>query len=324
MLFFANILMAQDMFFTQFYNAPLVLNPALTGFSSDDMQLTMNYRDNSQGLIPHSTYAGSGTIKVARLLLRPNTAGVGVIASMDDFSSGKIKTLNILVSGAYHMALTKDATHFASVGTQIGFFQRQSNANSFSYPSQWDDNIGYTAGSSNYEMFQDESVFRPDVNVGAFYYGKVNNTLSAFSGISFSHINNPKVSFLGEDARFSSKYLIHGGARYKVNTEIDIIPNFIIVFQGRARQIVEGASMEYKITDTPHAIRFGTWYRHSDRGFIAMAGWKVNNFQLAVSSDFITRLQRVSRSRSALEFSIIYTGALKEKVTLNANPRNTY
>lgn len=314
----------QDVFYSQFYNSPMTLNPGLTGFTASDMQFVLNYRNNSQGLIPYSTYSASGEMKLARMRLKPDIAAVGAMALMDNFNKGALKTFNFRTSGAYHRALGPNYKHYITIGVQLGILQRHTNPDAFSYPVQWVENVGYNENLPNKETYVQENTLNFDLTTGVFWYGTFNEKISGFSGFSVFHLNNPRQTFLGNEERFSRRFVVHGGIKYKINSGFFAVPNMIAMFHNKARQITEGVTFEFHVEDSDMALRLGSWFRHSDVGAIVVAGVKYKDFQFAVSSDFISRLQTIARSQSAIEFSLVYSHSLKEVAELKANPRNKY
>jgi type IX secretion system PorP/SprF family membrane protein len=166
-----NNLQSQDIIFSQFYSAPLVLNPALTGFSSGDAQFVMNYRNNQRGLIPYNTMAFSGDMKLAQPIFKPDIVAAGIMVASDQFNGGQMGSLNILASGAYHWQINK--SNFLSGGIQLGLFQRSVDPNSFSYGDQYDPLTGYNPTLDNNESFSSEKSYNFDFNLGLFYYSSI-------------------------------------------------------------------------------------------------------------------------------------------------------
>jgi type IX secretion system PorP/SprF family membrane protein len=315
---------AQDIFFTQFYNSQLMLNPALTGFIPYDMQVVMNFRDNHNGLIPYNSYAGSFEMKVARIALKPDVFAWGIVSAMDNFDRGRITQLNTRASAAFHRALDNKATQFISIGIQPGIIQRSADPNTFSHPSQWVDGVGYVEDVSNNEGYVAESTLSLDLNAGIFYYGVWSRQLIGFIGYGAYHLNQPTEKFLGNNEHLPMRSVMHGGIKISSTPELNIVPNFIVMYQGKAKQIAEGLTFEYIIDEKYSSVKLATLFRHSDNAFSVMAGVRFLDFQLAVSSDFLSSVQRLSNSKSSLEFSLIYSISRPSTASLDANPRNKY
>src|SRR5437773_12412710 len=85
-------LFAQDFHFSQFYNSPLTLNPALTGKMDGVFRLAVNYRNqwftltNTQ--TAYATYAGSFD---APINFGKNALGLGLVVVNDRAGEGVLK-----------------------------------------------------------------------------------------------------------------------------------------------------------------------------------------------------------------------------------------
>jgi len=66
-LFFLNRASAQDLHFSQYFNAPLLTNPANTGFEPDaDWRAGINYRNQWAGILnyPYKTMSAWGDAQI--------------------------------------------------------------------------------------------------------------------------------------------------------------------------------------------------------------------------------------------------------------------
>mgnify|MGYP000716506177 CR=1 FL=1 len=316
--------LAQDIYFSQFYAAPLLMNPALTGFYPGDMQVGLNYRNSTNGFIPASTYAASADIKIAKRVIKPNIFALGLVSAIDNVSKGLVSSTNLLASGAYHICMDKRKFHYLSFGAQIGMLERQFNPDDFTYDVQWDHNTGFHADWPTHENFQIQQAYNFDWNMGFFWYSHLPRYSALFIGSSVFHLHEPKQSFLGKDEHFTRRILIHGGNRIGFNQEFSLIPQFMVMLQNRSQQIIEGLTMEYRIRDTETAFRFGSWFRHSDNSIIFSAGFRASGVQFGLSSDFISPIQKESRTRGAMEFSVVVSPTFTRQSKLSADPTRIF
>ncbi len=314
---------AQDIFFSQFYASHLALNPALTGFTLGDMQVSTIYRAQQNSLIPGYTYAASADYKITRENFSPDILAVGGMVINDHLNAGEQNSLNILTSGAYHKAIGPDNNHYAAMGIQLGMLQRKFDPTVHSYHSQWVDHQ-YDPDASINENFTKEQAFNFDMNLGFLWYSKINELTALYAGGSAYHLHQPKQSLFGDDARFSRRFIVHGGGRIGLSEEFALVPNVIYMTQNKSKQLVSGLNFEYYIEDASNALRFGTWFRTSDNNLIFSAGFRVQNFQFGISSDFISPVQNVSQTQGALEFSLVYSPFFKQSTKLEADPTRTF
>ena len=59
LLFFVPNIQAQDIHFSQFFQAPLLVNPSLTGVFNGDQRAIVQYRNQWDEFAPYTTYSFS-------------------------------------------------------------------------------------------------------------------------------------------------------------------------------------------------------------------------------------------------------------------------
>ncbi len=320
---------AQDMFFSQFYSAPLVLNPALTGFMAGDMQVSMNYRNQTKSLIPASVYAASCDFKIAKDVTKPDVFAIGLFVARDNVQGGAVRTSNYLASLAFHKALDQQTNHYIALGAQIGAIQHTFNPDLFTYDKQFIEGVGFDASQLSGEVFSSQNGANFELNSGFFYYGRIKKYSAIYAGASMYHITNPKQTFLSEKAFYARRFVAHMGSRIQLNQQMFMIPNLIFMTQNAAHFYMEGTSFEYRVGDTRSFFRIGAWFKHSDKPdsdqtVVFSAGIRIIDFQFGVSSDFLSPLQSDSRTKGAVEFSIIYSPFFKTKANLKPDPTRNF
>jgi len=324
-VFLPFITFAQDIYYSQFYAAPLALNPALTGFYNGDMRGSLNYRNSSNGYIPYNTYSGSFDMKFLRESIKPDNLAIGIIVTNDNMGNGALTNLSSTASAAYHKAVDRSNKHFVSGGLQLGFFQRQANLTAFKFNSQWDNTIGLVEGLPSGELNNTTAtswVF--DMNMGFMWYSRFNEKTALYAGTAVYHLTQPTETFYGKEQKFARRFVEHLGVRFAVSEQISIIPNVIFMFQNASRQLAAGSSYEFFIGETGNTFRLGTWYRHSDQSFIFSAGLQIREIIFGVSSDFLSPVQRYTRSQGAFEMSLSYAPNFSKTAKLRADPTKRF
>ncbi len=324
-LFFSIIQMiGQDYYFSQFYASPLNLNPALTGVSAGDIRLALNYRDQSQNLIPYKTYGGSFDMKMFRGKLDKDIASLGVVAIKDELANNAVSSLYMMASGAYHIALNNKQTHYLSFGFQGGVLQHQLNMNEFSFPNQWTISTFYDPSIPHGINVTTEQTLIYDLNAGMFWYHFIKSNSTVFLGAAVFHVLEPELSFLSNQDNMARRYLVHGGRRIPLSEVISIIPNVMFMQQSGARMVAGGSSMEYAFRDSDFAMGFGLWYRYYNNSIITNLDFQFKNFKFGVSYDVYSSVQSLSETSGGLEFSIIYSPVMKNIIQLEGNPGTSF
>ncbi|MEM8909741.1 MAG: type IX secretion system membrane protein PorP/SprF, partial [Bacteroidota bacterium] len=104
LLIFALSLSAQDKHFTQFYSAPLTLNPALTGAFDGRYRVSAIYRDQWRGALdePYVTFASAIDVKFDLELSNryEDAVAIGLLFFSDRVNGIDFNTNQIALSGA--------------------------------------------------------------------------------------------------------------------------------------------------------------------------------------------------------------------------------
>lgn len=319
--FMAN---AQEHYFSQFYASPLNLNPALSGVSSGDLRVAMNYRDQSNNLLSYTTFSGSFDMKILRGQLDNDVAAIGLVAVSDQMANNAISSLYMLGSGAYHFALGPSNSHYLALGFQGGIFQRKIDMNEFSFPNQWTISTFYDETIPHGLNITNNQSLTADLNAGLFWYHFIENNSTVFGGIAVYHVFEPSHKFLSNDAHINRKMVLHGGRRIPVSRKIRIIPNVLYMQQNKANQIAGGADMEYHFPDSEFALKTGLWYRFYNHSVISSLGVIFKNIKFGLSYDIYSKVQAMSRTNGGLEFSLVYSPVLKDIIRLENNPGKSF
>lgn len=305
-------LISQDPVFSQYYIAPIHLNPAFVGVSGNGANVGLNFRMQWIGIprayntfaLNYDQYFESSKIGVG-LRLISDSAGDGAI------SSNKI-------AGSYSYRLRIGMNGFLSGGVELGFGQQSIN---------WDKFIFYDAIERSGGLLSPGGGFLPsletqppelsriylDINTGILYFDE-----KVFVGIGLAHINTPENKFLqnetnnyvGLPVRLSFQTGIQFNLR-KYNKTINrsfISPNLLVIKQGPFIQINGGAFTQLN--------RFisGLWYRHTPSNGDALIfsfGAKYESIKLSYSFDLTISDLGIS-PRGAHELGLIYNFGHKD------------
>src|SRR5690606_34966269 len=114
LLFTFQNIFSQDIHFSQFYNSPLTLNPALTGKAPATYRIIFNYRNQwfgpVNGKTSFSTLAASVDIPVR--FKSKDILGAGLYFVNDRSGSAKLKNITFMFSLAYNKALGARKNHY--------------------------------------------------------------------------------------------------------------------------------------------------------------------------------------------------------------------
>jgi type IX secretion system PorP/SprF family membrane protein len=304
----AHVSLAQDPQFSQYYNAPLYLNPAFTG-TGQHSRVGVNYRNqwigNSSPFITYSAFADHN--------FEPKKIGLGVLIKKDRQASGNLTSTDASVLGSYRVDITRKLTF--RPGIQASFVTKDANFNSFTFGDQYDNNGLTGAGSVDYTNNKSLRFSYLDFSAGGLLYSK-----EFWIGVAANHINRPRQSFNHADYPLAPKISVHGGYKFFLEkkrfngatVERSIIPTFNYRHQGKYDQLDLGV---YALYDP---VMFGIWYRgiplkHYQPGFsnnealVFMAGLHYNGLSIGYSYDLT--ISRLNSTGGSHEISLIYEWA---------------
>jgi type IX secretion system PorP/SprF family membrane protein len=252
-------LQAQDPIFSQFYAAPLQLNPAFAG-TTIAPRFTFNHR-NQYPNWPNAyiTYAASFEQEIESL-----NSGFGIQVMTDAAGDGLYKTNQ--VSGIYSYRIQLGQETNVRIGLEAGFYQARVAWDRLQFGDQIDDIDGFSSNGVPFltEENQPASLTTTlfDASAGILFYNR-----NVYGGMTLKHLNRPNETFLAiNENLFAGRPLrltIHGGAEFDLGRRNKrggttfISPNAMFVKQGDVGQIMLGTYLG------SGSIFGGAWYRHN-------------------------------------------------------------
>lgn len=185
---------SQDFQFSQYYQAPLYLNPGFTGITQQQ-RVAFNHRVQWPNLPKaFATYAASYDIFVDEL-----RSGFGLQFTNDRMGSAGYQNTNVNLLYSFKVRLTEKLVF--SPGLVFGYGTSGIDRNKLLFGDGFD---------PEERSLGRESYF--DVGSGFLLYSR-----SIWLGAAFHHMNKPNISLLGGNDRLPMKMTIHGGMRLDLN-----------------------------------------------------------------------------------------------------------
>lgn len=290
----------QDIHFSQFNQAPLRLNPALTGHFNGAYRIAGIYRSQwSSVSVPYSTVAFSGDSKD---FLKQKNLGGGIDFFYDKAGDGNLGTINLNLSGSYGFRVGSSGRNKIRIGAQFGFGQRHLNPSNLTFGNQ-------NNGSGSVESFNDNTSFI-NLNTGLVWETKFASRKVLETGIAFHNLTQPTINFYTDDqSQLDIRFSAHAKYQFKISSKMDLIPSVLFMNQGPHQQITPGVNGKYILDNRSHhyrAVYLGLWTRAGDAGFVSV-GMDWNNLNVGLSYDITySKLNNASRYRGGFELSFIY------------------
>jgi type IX secretion system PorP/SprF family membrane protein len=315
---------AQDQHFTQFYAAPMTLNPALTGAFEGKYRVSSIYRDQWRSVLdePVQSFAVAGDFRFSprRSRVEEDAIGLGLLFTNDRVGVIDFNTTQIALSLAYHKSLGVNNDQFLSAGFQTGITQRNVNYGSLKFHDQFDGYSGYTG--STLEDLPANNFAYLDMNFGINYSAKVGSKANFFAGVAYHHFNSPTVSFdrqteKGDQlpGKYSAQIAVNipvGGRQSRTTFQ----PRVLVASQGPHFQTNAGANFRFLLGEYgASALHLGSWVRpvRNDNGIgvdaaVLLVGVELSNVLVGLSYDMNLKALGAKQRQGAFEISIAYLG----------------
>ena len=325
-ILFFNVLAsnAQDIHFTQFYNSPGNLNPALTGLFNGSQRFTLQNKTQWHSVTtPFKTISASYDLALKKRYLRHDIFGGGIIINRDQAGDSKFGTSQANLAFSYIRALNNANNQFLSFGVQAGIAQRTIDYSKLSFDSQYD-GTSYNPSLSNNEQFSKSNFFFADFSAGAYWSYFRRKELEFNGGIALFHINKPKQSLFGNnDITLDRKFVFHGGSKIGYKGNIRLMPGFLVLHQGPYNEVDVGSILKMiknKNEADYLALQAGLYYRVGD-AFNLIVGIDYLDFSLGVSYDInVSGLIPASHAKGGFEISLIYIADRNKKTYVRKIP----
>jgi type IX secretion system PorP/SprF family membrane protein len=304
--FFKNILLiifsfivlmvqAQDPEFSQYYAAPLYLNPAFAG-TTPDHRFVLNYRNQWPNIARgYVTYAASYDYNLYQY-----NSGIGFLATVDQAGMAGMKSsqFNFLYSYKWNVS----SKWVISSGLNFGYAVRSIDFNKLLFGDQLQFDATGNVPSDDPALFNLGMAHYFDFKAGLLAYNK-----NFWLGFAVGHINEPNRSLANQEAFIPMKLTMHGGVRiplyhgaFKKHSIPVLSPSFVYKRQGNFDQLDVGAYLLY------NPIIMGLWYRGIPLGkkmegnishdaVVMILGFQFDRIELTYSYDFtVSKLGPIS------------------------------
>ena len=295
---------SQDIHFSQFNLAPLNLNPAMTGSFDGDYRIGGNHRNQwSSVTTPYRTFG----LSMEKNKFLKEAASAGIQINQDRAGDSRFNTFQINLSGSYLIKF-KDTNNFLSLGSQIGFTNRNLDYDPLSFDAQYN-GYQYDPSLPNQESFLRNSRTYANFNLGlAHFFDR--EKLSIQSGIAIFNLTAAKQSFYNDNnIRLDPRLVVHSKGVYNISKKINFLPGLLWMKQGKHKEMILNLETEYILVNfmrTYRSLWAGVSYRNKDALFLT-TGMNYDNWKIGLSYDVnISKLVPASMLRGGFEVAIIY------------------
>ncbi|HTB07749.1 MAG TPA: PorP/SprF family type IX secretion system membrane protein [Bacteroidia bacterium] len=322
---------AQDIHFSQFYEYPLSLNPALCGAFDGDVYAEANYRSQWGSVMGSGVgYNTMGaTVELHNMDKKWSNGYISPGLSFYNDKSGDAQIGVTEVDFTLASGVFLSTKSSLSAGLQAGWAQHSINMTSLQWDNQYI-NGQYDPNAPTGETTVGNSFSYVDFSAGmAYSYGTgqtnmtANDQFKANVGAAVFHVNQPNMSYYGQTeagTKLYMRYVFHGDVQFGIqNSNISLIPAFAYFSQGPASEFDAGLKIRYVLKQESKytgfskgsAFDLGGYYRVGD-AIALLTQLEFGCYSIGISYDVnVSQLTSASSGKGGFEISLRF---------LNPNP----
>lgn len=328
-ILYATSTLSQDVYQTQYFNNPMIINPAYTGVMDDQYRVGLNYRSqwfNPLGNQGYKTGVINGELKTH--ITNGDFYGLGMIIGSDQMGTSNFRQTFVYGTASYikQISSNRKSDTYLIAGLKFGGIQYSFDEGRLWFGNQFDINqvnlnTNRPTGEPNQILGNNNSGLTPDVGIGISGY-QSSTLISYYGGLSVDHVTRPKISIGDGTDNLPMKWGANAGASIKIGKQSQVMPSILWVNQSPHNMLLP--SIQFRFTnedDNDIAFRAGLLSKFvSDVAGNAIESWSIltmleyHQYILGLSYEFTTSgLGGYNNNNAAFELSMNYRWATVAK-----------
>jgi type IX secretion system PorP/SprF family membrane protein len=305
----------QDINFSQFYELPLLRNPALAGNYRGDVRVTTAFRSQWNSVtVPYKTEALGAELKFGLSANTNDYLSLGVQITNDVAGDSRLGKTQILPMLAFHKSMSYDHDAYLSLGFLGGAVQQRFDQTKLQFDDQFV-NGAYSATNPTHDIFSKTNVTYWDAAVGLKYSSDFGYGNKYYIGAAYFHFTEPKVAFgNASDIRLNKKMVVNGGLSAATSDNDQMVFYLDYFVQGGSSQAQGGVLYKHEVEqvddDFSTGFSLGAFVRWNDA---VMPVIKLDYYHLSIGLTYdvnISKLKAASHSRGGFETTLSYSDFL--------------
>jgi type IX secretion system PorP/SprF family membrane protein len=310
----ALVATAQDVNFSQFYELPMLRNPALAGNFRGDIKAVGAFRSQWGSVTtPYKTMA-LGTEMRFGVGASDNYITIGTQITNDVAGDSKLSRTQLLPVLAFHKSLNAEKDAYLSAGFIGGFVQQRYDASGLSFSDQFV-NGAYSATNPTRQRLPSSNVTYMDAGAGLTYSNVFGYDTRYYVGVALFHFNQPRVAFdNANDMRLNQKVMVNAGLSALTGDKDRVILYGDYFSQGGYHQAQGGVMYRHTLLEEDDdygvSLSLGGFYRWNDAVVPVV---KLDYYNLAVGLTYdvnLSKLTKASGARGGFELTVSYSNFL--------------
>jgi type IX secretion system PorP/SprF family membrane protein len=302
----------QDINFSQFYELPLLRNPALAGIFTGNVRFTAAYRNQWQSVtVPYRTMALGSEIKFLKGLSEGDFVTLGFQLTNDVAGDSKLKRTQLLPVLNYHKLLNEESSTYISAAFMGGRVTENFDPTHLQFDDQFV-NGSYSESNPTSQTFNRTSFGYWDASTGLSFSTFLNDNLKFYIGAGLFHFTTPSLSFMKDnDITLNKKWAFNTGISTYASTYDKVVVYADYFMQGGNRLAQGGLLITHNFdTDGDNArlsLSGGVAYRWKD-ALIPVVKLNSDKLSIGLSYDVnISKLSTASAYRGGFELTLTYS-----------------
>ncbi|MBP9193909.1 MAG: PorP/SprF family type IX secretion system membrane protein [Saprospiraceae bacterium] len=182
----------QDLHYSQFYNSPLNINPALIGIFNGDQRFNLSYRNQWKFVPVNWTTFSLAYDRKYYLKDDRHFLGFGGNLNYDRQGDSKLTLTGINLGASYTRNLNKK--NLIGAGLILGYSTRAFNTSNLTWDKQWD-GVSFNPNAPNGENFNFQRVNILETALGVNFRHQQTSRTYVDVGIGAYHLHQPSTTF---------------------------------------------------------------------------------------------------------------------------------
>lgn len=316
---------AQDSHSSQFYSVPSNINPAFTGFFTNDYFVAATYKTQWRSIsTPYQTIGGVAELSLLKNKSPNSIIGVGTSIIHDRAGSTNFTTDQFNLNVSYLQVLDKNRKHTIGVGFQNSLNLRKFDLSKSTFGNQYNGYDGFDQGINPNENGLNTKQLDYNLGIGGVYSFAPKPHSNLFISVSAFNLTRPNVSFYNDtEVRLFTRLAVFVGGEVKLKNNWSMLPSALFQIQGPHKEIMLGSFVRYGLLKNKKerlAVNVGLWYRYND-AIVPAIKMEYKGVNVTFNYDInVSKLSKVSSYNGGGEITLSYSGFMFKEHKVLAKP----
>lgn len=306
----------QDFTFSQFYEQPLLRNPALAGVFNGDIRVSAAYRDQWGSVtIPYRTTSLSVENKFS-LANQYDVLTIGAQMSVDGAGDIRLRRTQFQPVINFHKSLDGEQDTYLSFAVMGGPVSSQFDVTQLKMGDQFV-NGSFSSSNSSIQPISNSGYSYWDLSTGLSFSSQIGNQARFYVAAGLAHVASPVIHSVtgSQSGALAPRLSLNFGSTALVGEKGHLIAFADYFSQNGNHQLMGGLMYGLEVSEydgeDPSLLYVGSFLRWGD-ALVPMVKLDFNHLSVGVSYDVnISKLKVISNWRGGLELTLSYRGFLK-------------